>query len=267
MIFNDFINFLAYFIDFYCFQLILWLLFSLFLAIGMKTRFLFVFSLLLSVGVLASSTVFVLEDNTAVRSSKSDKNTNNILKVVNKDQQLQRLTMHYSGWSLVKIDNINGWIPSTVLTDVVPNKLAESANSNNPSKEVSHKVKDLSSKLSEANRKLKDLQVSYEKSNNTIAKLTANLERLTLENSHLLKTQVKVSQEKKNEQKSNSIEQSEPAFVNNETSQVDHSTTTPLNMNWIYGAAGGVFSLLVLLIFSIYNRNKRRHFDLNTLRR
>lgn len=248
--------------------------FSLFLAIGMKARFLFVFSLLLSVGVWANSTVFVLEDNTAIRSSKSEENSNNILKVISKDQQLQRSTMHYSGWSLVEIDDINGWIPSAVLTDVAPNKLEKNTNNDALLKELGHykkKAKDLSDKLLEADQKLKDLQASYEKSNNTITKLTTDLEALTLENKHLLKIKseakkVKISQEKKVKQKPKSANNNAPAIANNEANLAKGVTTTPFNMNWVYAAAGA-FGIVVLLFFSIYNRNKRRHFDLGTLRR
>ncbi|MCH9645625.1 MAG: hypothetical protein K0U08_03165 [Proteobacteria bacterium] len=237
----------------------------------MEARFLFVFSLLLSVGVWANSTVFVLEDNTAIRSSKSEENSNNILKVINKDHQLQRLTMHYSGWSLVEVDNINGWIPSAVLTDVAPNKLEKITNNNDLLKEeLDHhkkKTKDLSDKLLKAEQKLKDLQLSYEKSTNTITKLTTDLEALMLENKHLINTKsevnkVKISQEKKVKQNPKPVKKT-PAIVNNEA----NLTTTPFNINWVYYGTAGVFGVIVLLILSIYNRNKRRHFDLNTLRR
>ncbi|MDC9727334.1 MAG: hypothetical protein PSN35_05835, partial [Candidatus Thioglobus sp.] len=197
----------------------------------------------------------------------------NILKVIHKDQQLQRLTMHYSGWSLVEIDNINGWIPSATLTDIAPNKLEKNTNNNNLLKALNHhknKVKDLSSKILKADKKLKDLQASYEKSITTIAKLTTDLDALTLENNRLLKisveAKVKNSKEEKIEQKLDSSSVV-PDSESTKATQVDHATSAPLNMNWLYYGAAGVFGVIALLAFSIYNRNKRRHFDLNTLRR
>ncbi|MBT4746590.1 MAG: hypothetical protein HOO11_01155 [Candidatus Thioglobus sp.] len=39
-----------------------------------------------------------------------------------------------------------------------------------------------------------------------------------------------------------------------------------LNTNWIYVGIAILLGL-VLIVFSIYNNNKRRHFDLNTIRR
>jgi len=86
----------------------------------MNKIFSFIFLLLLSVNSLANTTVFVINDNTVIRSDRSDADSKNIIKNVMKDQQLQRLTMHYSGWSLVSLEDVSGWILSDRLTTTPP---------------------------------------------------------------------------------------------------------------------------------------------------
>ncbi|MBT3447018.1 MAG: hypothetical protein HN441_03815, partial [Candidatus Thioglobus sp.] len=53
----------------------------------MNKIFSFIFLLLLSVNSLANTTVFVINDNTVIRSDRSDADSKNIIKNVMKDQQ------------------------------------------------------------------------------------------------------------------------------------------------------------------------------------
>jgi hypothetical protein len=86
----------------------------------MSRFFFLIFSLLLSFSTLASSTVFAINDDSVIRSDRANLNNKNVIKVVGKDQPLQRLTMHYSGWSFVSLDGLNGWILSEKLTSTPP---------------------------------------------------------------------------------------------------------------------------------------------------
>ncbi|HIF48137.1 hypothetical protein [Candidatus Thioglobus sp.] len=269
----------------------------------MKVKLLFIFTLFLSVNVWANSTVYVVDDNTVVRSTKSEVNDQNILKTINKDQSLQRLTMHYSGWSLVTIDDIDGWVLSSHLTSQAPTAIinvdysvvAEAA-------QYKKELQALTFKLSEANQKIIQFKESSVKISNTVATLTASIDALSLENSTLKRSlemqsksvidlikvnknpnkpsenSIKDSNSNKNtidkiKTKGNSdikinskVIKSDEITANAVKSSDSFKDTAESIVNWIY--IGIVAIIILLLVFiAIYNNNKRRHFDLNTLRR
>ena len=274
-----------------------------FLVFNMKVKLLFIFTLFLSVNVWANSTVYVVDDNTVVRSTKSEVNDQNILKTINKDQSLQRLTMHYSGWSLVTIDDIDGWVLSSHLTSQAPTAIinvdysvaAEAA-------QYKKELQALTFKLSEANQKIIQFKESSVQISNTVATLTASIDALSLENSTLKRSlemqsksvidlikvnknpnkpsenSLKDSNSNKNtidkiKTKGNSdikinskVIKSDEITANAVKSSDSFKDTAESIVNWIY--IGIVAIIILLLVFiAIYNNNKRRHFDLNTLRR
>ncbi len=268
----------------------------------MKVKLLFIFTLFLSVNVWANSTVYVVDDNTVVRSTKSEVNDQNILKTINKDQSLQRLTMHYSGWSLVTIDDIDGWVLSSHLTSQAP---TTSINVDSSGAEVAQYKKELqalTSKLSEANQKIIQFEESSAQISNTVATLTASIDALSLENSTLKrslemqsKSVIDLIKVNKNPNKpgenslkdtnsnKNTIDKiktkgNSDIKINSKVIKSDEITANAVKssdgfkdaaesiVNWIYIGIAAIIILLLVFI-AIYNNNKRRHFDLNTLRR
>ncbi len=273
-----------------------------FLVFNMKVKLLFIFTLFLSVNVWANSTVYVVDDNTVVRSTKSEVNDQNILKTINKDQSLQRLTMHYSGWSLVTIDDIDGWVLSSHLTSQAP---TTSINVDSSGAEVAQYKKELqalASKLSEANQKIIQFEESSAQISNTVATLTASIDALSLENSTLKrslemqsKSVIDLIKVNKNPNKpsenslkdtnsnKNTIDKiktkgNSDIKINSKVIKSDEITANAVKssdgfkdaaesiVNWIYIGIAAIIILLLVFI-AIYNNNKRRHFDLNTLRR
>ena len=269
----------------------------------MKVKLLFVFTVFLSFGVWANTTVYVLNDNSEIRSSKSAVNDQNILKIVNKDQSLQRLTMHYSGWSLVAVDDINGWILSSSLTSKAP--VVKNVITSKVIAEVAQykkELQDITLQLSEANQKLTEFKQSNTQLSNTVTTLKTSIDKLSFENSTLkqaleVKSKVaidlvEVNENPKNSDESilkavksnkNTIDTTQPitdsdAEINSKVVQSDQNIDNTINSNndikdatvatanWIYIGIVTVIILLLILL-AIYNSNKRRHFDLNTLRR
>ena len=94
----------------------------------MKKITFFITLLFLSFSVFSASNVYTLQGNTALRLDNTSKSK--LLKTLPKDTKLQRLTMHYSGWSQVVLGDLHGWILSDQLTKTAPknntNTLAKS---------------------------------------------------------------------------------------------------------------------------------------------
>ena len=84
----------------------------------MKKILFFIALSFLSFGVISASSVYIVQDNTALRLDKMPKSK--VLITLSKDTKLQRLTMHFSGWSQVKVNGMSGWILSDKLTQVAP---------------------------------------------------------------------------------------------------------------------------------------------------
>lgn len=89
-----------------------------------KNLFLLFFTLLLSFSAFSQSAVYVTEDQTHLRSDRSNTSDKNIILTLSKNQKLNRLIMHYSGWSEVSIDGKTGWILSSKLTADAPKNIA-----------------------------------------------------------------------------------------------------------------------------------------------
>jgi hypothetical protein len=229
----------------------------------MQARFLLIFSLLLSANLWANSAVFVINDDSKIRSSKSEESSKNILKIVNQNQQLQRLTMHYSGWSLVAVDDINGWILSSNVTSQAPiikPKPALNLDTNNEKYKI--KITALSAELLNAENNITLLEQSNTKLIADISTLNASINTLTQDNL--------------------ALNQAASAFKSATTSiseAVNTETLNPVNneikedflmniliANWIYFSVA-IAATFLLISFLIVNRNRRRHFDLNSLRR
>ncbi len=219
----------------------------------MKVKLLLIFSLLISVNLWANPTVFVVNNHSEIRSSKSETDNQNILKIVNKGQSLQRLTMHYSGWSLVAISDINGWILSSSLTSERPFNVVH-----NQENITNSEVRKLTVKLLNTERELLALKQTSAQLANTIVILNKSINDLTLENSILIHSKKVIKSSADN----TTPERAER--INTDVTQV--TSMANLNINWIY--TGILISgILLLALFFVFNRNKRRHFDLNTLRR
>jgi len=85
----------------------------------MKKYSLLLLFVFLSSITFSASNVYVVQDSVALRSDKLVNGTN-IIKNLPKDTQLTLITMHYSGWSKVSLDDSIGWILSDKLTKKVP---------------------------------------------------------------------------------------------------------------------------------------------------
>lgn len=204
----------------------------------MNRVFFFIFSLLLSFSLLANSTVFVVNDQGVIRSDKIANNDKNIIKTVGKNQRLQRLTMHYSGWSLVALDGLNGWILSENLTTVSP-----TLSDNNLNKTVEF--------YQQISNELKSKVNLLERENTRLSALVTDLN-----------SKIKVLSLLKNTSESTNV----LTKVTNIDNKTPASIVDKLSVNWVY--LGVILSIVFLLsLFLVYNKNKRRHFDLNTIKR
>ena len=228
----------------------------------MQARFLLIFSLLLSANLWANSAVFVVNDDSKIRSSKSEESSKNILKIVNQNQQLQRLTMHYSGWSLVAVDDINGWILSSNVTSQAPiikPKPVLNLDTNNEKYKI--KITALSAELLNAENNITLLEQSNTKLIADISTLNASINTLTQDNLALNQA-ASVFKSATNLSESVNTETLNP--VNNEIKE--DFLMNILIANWIYFSVV-IAATFLLISFLIVNRNRRRHFDLNSLRR
>jgi hypothetical protein len=213
----------------------------------------------LSFSSLASSTVFVINDDNVIRSDRANLNNKNVIKVVGKNQPLQRLTMHYSGWSFVNLDGLNGWILSENLTSTPP------LSDENNTKKTPNALVIQEKLLGQFKEKIKIL--------------THKNSLLEIENNHLnayivkLKADFKDSNTAYNQLESvTNIDETLPKLDNSDDvaplSKDDSffSFIGNLNTNWVYLSVA-ILIILLIVIFPIYRKNKRRHFNLNTIRR
>ena len=156
----------------------------------MKKITFFITLLFLSFGVFSASNVYTLQDNTALRLDNTPKSK--LLKTLSKDTKLQRLTMHYSGWSQVVLGGLQGWILSDQLTKTAPknntNTLAKSttkAGDNNHSIQIENLKKSLE-KLQLKNKDLSSKIVDIKAFNSeSTTKITADLSVLKQQNAVL----------------------------------------------------------------------------------
>ena len=215
----------------------------------MNKVFFFIFSLLLSFSLLANSFVFVVSDQGIIRSDRISINDENIIRIVGKNQQLQRLTMHYSGWSLVTLDDITGWILSDSVTS------SEPALSEKKSTQALEQLNSRLTELAQSNALLNDKNLSLQ---SKIAKLNDTIK--------LLK-----DKQLKTANSSGMAELSKNLSTSDTKKSTPNSSPTASFMfsfknNWVY--LGVVFLMILsFAFFFIYSRSKRRHFDLNTIRR
>jgi len=84
----------------------------------MKKYSLFITLLFLSFSVFSISNIYTTHNDTFLRSDKTT--TSSIIRTLPKDTKLSLLTMHYSGWSQVSLDDLSGWISSNHLTQKAP---------------------------------------------------------------------------------------------------------------------------------------------------
>lgn len=230
----------------------------------MSRFFFLIFSLLLSFGSLASSTVFAINDDSVIRSERTNLNNENVIKIVGKSQPLQRLTMHYSGWSFVNLDDISGWILSEKLTSIppisdknntnkIPNTLVIQEKLLGQFKEkiqtLTHKNSLLESENNRLNAYIVKLKSDFKASNTAYKQLEGA--------TYIDKTSISEASPKL--ENSDAVD---PLIKDNSF----FSFMSDLNTNWIYLSVATLIALLVAIFF-IFSKNKRRHFDLNTIRR
>lgn len=221
----------------------------------MSRFFFFIISLLLSFSSLANSTVFAINDDSAIRSERTNLNNENVIKIVGKNQPLQRLTMHYSGWSLVSIDDLNGWILSEKLTSIPPISDLKNINKTPDTLVIQEKLlAQLKDKIQTLTQKNSLLESENNRLNTHIVKLNADL-----------KTSNSAFEQLEKDQNPPKLENSDDLAPLSKDNSF-FSFMGILNINWIYLS---VTILIVLLtaIFFIYSKNKRQHFNLNTIRR
>ena len=221
----------------------------------MNKVFFFIFSLLLSFSLLANSFVFVVSDQGIIRSDRISINDENIIRIVGKNQQLQRLTMHYSGWSLVTLDDITGWILSDSVTSSEPALSEKKSTQASLNHQALEQLNTKLAKLTQSNALLNDKNLSLQ---SKIAKLNDTIK--------LLK-----DKQLKTANSSGMKEFSKNLSTSDTKKSTPNSSPTASFMfsfknNWVY--LGVVFLMILSFVFFfIYSRSKRRHFDLNTIRR
>lgn len=230
----------------------------------MSRFFFLIFSLLLSFGSLASSTVFAINDDSVIRSERTNLNNENVIKIVGKSQPLQRLTMHYSGWSFVNLDDISGWILSEKLTSIPP--ISDKNNTNKTPNTLVIQEKLLGQfkeKIQTLTQKNSLLEGENNRLNAYIVKLKADFKASNtaykqLEGAtYIDKTSISEASPK--------LENSDAVGPLSKDNSL-FSFMSDLNTNWIYLSVATLIALLVAIFF-IFSKNKRRHFDLNTIRR
>lgn len=195
-----------------------------------KTAF-FVAFLFLSFGVFSASVVYTNQDNTALRSDKTS--SSKVLKVLSKDAKLQRITMHYSGWSQVNSNGLNGWILSDKLTQIVPK------NTNNLV----------------ANSGVKDDNSKYIKQ---IKILEESLEKLQLKNKDISS---KIADTKALNTDS-ATENNEPSVRNNDLQSQLDSVDTDDNINTLFiFILGLIVGIVVSIIVARLAQKKRDSFN------
>jgi len=159
------------------------------------------------------------------------------------------LTMHYSGWSLVTLDDITGWILSDSVTS------SEPALSEKKSTQALEQLNSRLTELAQSNALLNDKNLSLQ---SKIAKLNDTIK--------LLK-----DKQLKTANSSGMKEFSKNLSTSDTKKSTPNSSPTASFMfsfknNWVY--LGVVFLMILSFVFFfIYSRSKRRHFDLNTIRR
>ena len=221
----------------------------------MSRFFFLIFSLLLSFSSLASSTVFVINDDSAIRSERTNLNNENVIKIVGKNQPLQRLTMHYSGWSFVSLDDLNGWILSEKLTSIPPISDLKNINKTPDTLVIQEKLlAQLRDKIQTLTQKNSLLESENNRLNTHIVKLNTDLKASNSAFEQLEKDQ--------NPPKLENSDDLAPLSKDNSF----FSFMGILNINWIYLSVA-ILIILLITIFSIYRNNKRQHFNLNTIRR
>lgn len=230
----------------------------------MSRFFFLIFSLLLSFGSLASSTVFAINDDSVIRSERTNLNNENVIKIVGKSQPLQRLTMHYSGWSFVNLDDISGWILSEKLTSIPP--ISDKNNTNKTPNTLVIQEKLLGQfkeKIQTLTQKNSLLEGENNRLNAYIVKLksdfkASNTAYKQLEGATYI-DKTSISEASPKLENSDAVD---PLIKDNSF----FSFMSDLNTNWIYLSVATLIALLVAIFF-IFSKNKRRHFDLNTIRR
>ena len=212
----------------------------------MRKILFFITLLFLSFSVFSASNVYTLQDNTALRLDNTSKSK--LLKTLSKDTKLQRLTMHYSGWSQVVLGGLQGWILSDQLTKTAPknntNTLAKSttkASDNNHSIQIENLKKSLE-KLQLKNKDLSSKIVDIKAFNSeSTTKITADLS--------VLKQQKAVLSTRNNDLQS----------------QVD-STDVGNNINTLFTLIFGlIIGFIISIVFARSAQKKRVSF--NTIRR
>lgn len=147
----------------------------------MKKYSLLLLFVFLSSIAFSASNVYVSQDSAALRSDKlvSDANT---IKILSRDTQLTLISMHYSGWSKVSIDNLTGWILSDQLTKKAPesliiNKVNTDTNKIKSLEQVLLRLKNENNNLI---AKIIDMKAINDKK---ITDLTSNLNKVKVEDS------------------------------------------------------------------------------------
>jgi SH3 domain protein len=156
----------------------------------MKKIIFFITLLLLSFSVFSASNVYTLQGNTALRLDNTSKSK--LLKTLSKDTQLQRLTMHYSGWSQVILGSLQGWILSDQLTKTAPKNnvnMQSKSNTKAGNNKHSDQIENLEEFLEKLQLENKDLssKIVYMKALNaeSTTKITTDLSALQQQNTAL----------------------------------------------------------------------------------
>lgn len=256
----------------------------------MKKIILLSFSLFLSFELFAtSSAYYVVKNNTEVRSDRVDDNESNIIKILNKDDELSLVTMHYSGWSMVSIGDIDGWVLSSNLTQDVPNiKSNKNAIIVDNSKEL-NSIKGRLLKFKEANKDLrtnnKSLIQEIDNLKKEINSLKQESDLLSQKSNSLKQKNIKISAEivdlkaftgegsKKNNSKYNDllakntllIDKNNRLSEQNERLELNSSISKNINVKWVLIIAAVFIIGFVFIIF--INSSRRKSHNLNTINR
>lgn len=232
-----------------------------------KAPFLF-FSIFFTINAFALSSVYTIDNNTKIRSERSDKTDTNIIKVLTKDQKLQRSTMHYSGWSMVSIDDLSGWVLSEKLTDKPPVVKIKK-----PSPDLVKKIENLKKENAKLSSEMLDMKALLTFDNEKLKVENTALKQQVLELSNKLKSLTlvdkKTTDTSTNKTKKNTTQAtpSNKAPVNNkQESDANKTSFFNININWTYTGIAILF-VISLFVAIMFNNSRRRNSDLNTIRR
>lgn len=212
----------------------------------MKQITFFITLSILSLSVFSASNVYTTQNNTTLRLDKAS--VAKVLKTLPKDIELQRLTMHYSGWSQVRLNDLSGWILSNHLTLTKPkntNNIVAKSSTNVDNNKQSELINNLK-------KSLENLQLTNKALMSKIIDTKALKTKISTENN----TDLTLLEQKNTELSS----------LNNDLQSQLNSVDSDNNINILFSL---ILGLIIGFIISIIVARlaQKKHDSFNTINR